>query len=74
LKDISLLGTDNLTFSNITSKPETDKPVLHLATTSRQAGISKHSFAMFYPYPYQELEVCNTTCCLLGFSFSGISN
>jgi hypothetical protein len=77
LKDISLLGTDNLTFSSIASKSETAKSVRHLATTSHQADLNKHGSAMFYPYSYQVLELCKTTTCLLGswnVFFSGLPN
>ncbi|KAK3152281.1 hypothetical protein QOZ80_2BG0156790 [Eleusine coracana subsp. coracana] len=56
LKNISLLGTDNLTLSNIVSKGETARPVRFVNSTSRRARVNKHNDALeFYPYPYLDL-------------------
>ncbi|KAK3156149.1 hypothetical protein QOZ80_2AG0103480 [Eleusine coracana subsp. coracana] len=56
LKTISLLGTDNLTLSNIVSKGETSRPVRFVNSTSRRARVNKHDDALeFYPYPYLDL-------------------
>uniref|UniRef100_A0A0A9GTQ7 Uncharacterized protein n=1 Tax=Arundo donax TaxID=35708 RepID=A0A0A9GTQ7_ARUDO len=81
--NIPLLGTDNLTFSNMASKGETandttvfhDKPsalsVQHLASTSCQADCDKRGSFMSYPSSNPVLELHNT--CWQLFLFTNIS-
>ncbi|TVU32820.1 hypothetical protein EJB05_24578, partial [Eragrostis curvula] len=54
-KDIPLLGTDNLTFSNMASQSETARTVQHLARSSRQDQMKRRGSAKFYPHSNRDL-------------------
>jgi len=74
-KDIPLLGTNNLTFSDLASKGVfDDEPsavaaaAQHFTSTSCQADWDKCGSGMSYPYSSRVLELHNTTTCYASLS------
>lgn len=73
-KDNPLLGTNNLTFSDLVSKglfddePSVAAAAEHFTSTSCQADWDKRGSGMSYPYSSQVLKLHNTTTCYASLS------